>query len=503
MEFNELKLIPEILKSLTELGYTTPSSIQEQAIPPLLEGRDVLGCAQTGTGKTAAFAVPILQNLHKQPPLEPGKKRQIRALIMTPTRELAVQINDSFRQYGRYLDLKSTVIFGGVPQKGQCYALRRGVDILVATPGRLKDLMNQRVVNLANADMLVLDEADRMLDIGFIHDVKDNIRHMPTKRQTLLFSATMPNEVVKFVDELLKEPVKIAITPVSSTVDNIEQFIYHVDRNNKLKLMVELLANDEIKSALVFTRTKHGADNLVKGLEKSGVKALAIHGDKSQNARQAALNRFKGGYVRVLVATDIAARGIDIDSLSHVFNYDLPEVPETYVHRIGRTGRAGLGGIAIAFCSRDERRHLAEIEKLIKKNIPVIEDHDYALAPKSPSSGGNRNRRPRRDGASQAKNYKKPSGQKKADIKISGDKNWNKKASSSGGSSNASSSNRNSGANKNTSSSGSSRNTASSNANQNGGKSTPKTDSRPTGRRRKPNTNAPRKTRTVGGYTQK
>ncbi|MEG2814281.1 MAG: DEAD/DEAH box helicase, partial [Oscillospiraceae bacterium] len=360
MKFNELEIIPEILKALEEQGYESPSEIQEQAIPPLLLGKDLLGCAQTGTGKTAAFAIPILQLLtqDEQNSENKTKKRTIKALILTPTRELAIQINESFKDYGKYLNQKSAVIFGGVSQKAQVDQLQKGVDILIATPGRLNDLINQGYVDISKVCKFVLDEADRMLDMGFINDVKKIINEMHIKRQTLLFSATMPNEIIGFVNSLLVNPVKIAITPVSSTVDVINQSVYMVDKINKQKLMNELLLNKDITSALVFTRTKHGADKVVKELAKVKVLALAIHGNKSQNARQSALASFKSGEIRVLVATDIAARGIDIDSLSHVINFDLPNIPETYVHRIGRTGRAGLEGTAISFCDFDEKEYL-------------------------------------------------------------------------------------------------------------------------------------------------
>ena len=377
MQFKELQLIEPLLKAVEEEGYAAPSPIQEKAIPPVLEGRDLVGCAQTGTGKTAAFALPILQRLCAQP-LGLGK-RPIRALILTPTRELALQILESFEAYGRHTRLRAAVVFGGVSQNPQVAALQKGVDVLVATPGRLNDLVGQGHVDLAAVQMFVLDEADRMLDMGFVHDVKKVIAKLPAKKQTLLFSATMPQEIRDLVNSLLRDPVFVAVTPVSSTVDAIRQSVYFVDKANKRRLLAYLLQDPAITSALVFTRTKHGADRVVRDLGKEGIRALAIHGNKSQNARQAALGAFKDGTLRVLVATDIAARGIDVDELSHVINYDLPNVPETYVHRIGRTGRAGLSGDAISFCDFDEKAYLKDIEKLIKKKVPVVEDHPYPM----------------------------------------------------------------------------------------------------------------------------
>lgn len=388
MKFQELQLIEPILRAVQDEGYSNPSPIQEQAIPPALAGRDVLGCAQTGTGKTAAFAIPILQRLAAQK-TEGGRQRAIRALILTPTRELALQISDSFKAYGHYLRLRTAVIFGGVSQNPQVDELKRGIDILVATPGRLNDLIGQGYIDLKNVETLVLDEADRMLDMGFIHDVEKVIACVPSKRQTLFFSATMPDSIMRLCDRILTDPVKVAVTPVSSTVDLIEQTIYYVDKANKRKLLLYLLKDPALVSVLVFTFTKHGADRVVRELEKGGIHAQAIHGNKSQNARQNALNAFKNGDIRVLVATDIAARGIDIDELSHVINYDLPNIPETYVHRIGRTGRAGLGGTAISFCCFDEKESLKEIEKLTGKKIPVVENHPFPmeifeLTPKQP-----------------------------------------------------------------------------------------------------------------------
>lgn len=383
MQFENLNIIEPILKALKNEEYITPTPIQESAIPPLLAGRDLLGCAQTGTGKTAAFAIPIMQNMYKDKMAQKGSGK-IQALILTPTRELAAQIGDSFSTYGRYLGLKNLVIFGGVSQKPQVEALNRGVDILIATPGRLLDLMGQRCVDVHHIKFFVLDEADHMLDMGFIHEVRRIIAQLPEKRQTMLFSATMPTEIGKLVNTVLTNPVKVAVTPVSSTVDTIKQSLYFVNKGNKRLLLAELLKNKNIASALVFSRTKHGANKITKDLIQAGVAAEAIHGNKSQTARQLALSNFKTKKTRVLVATDIAARGIDIDELSHVINYDLPEVPETYVHRIGRTGRAGLGGIAISFCGNEEKKLLVDIEKLISKKIPVIKDHPYPLTSTEP-----------------------------------------------------------------------------------------------------------------------
>jgi ATP-dependent RNA helicase RhlE len=376
--FDQLGLIEPILKALQHEGYTTPTPIQAQSIPFLLEGRDLLGCAQTGTGKTAAFAIPMLQRMYNGGGgTARGGRRPIRALILTPTRELAIQIDESFKAYGRHTNLRAAVIFGGVGQKPQTDALRAGVDILVATPGRLLDLMNQGHVNLKELEYFVLDEADRMLDMGFIHDVKKVIAAIPKKRQTLFFSATMPPEVQRLSSTLLFNPVKVEVTPVSSTAETVEQEVFFVDRANMANLLVHLLQTRDIKEALVFSRTKHGADKLVRIIEKAGIRAEAIHGNKAQNARQRALKNFKERKTRVLVATDIAARGIDIDSLSHVVNFDIPNVPETYVHRIGRTGRAGATGIALSLCDVDERVFLRDITKLIARQIPITEDHPF------------------------------------------------------------------------------------------------------------------------------
>jgi ATP-dependent RNA helicase RhlE len=376
MTFQQLNLIEPILRALKEEGYESPTPIQVQSIPDALLGRDLLACAQTGTGKTAAFAVPILQNLHGQH-ISSDQPKAIKSLILTPTRELAIQIDESFKAYGRHLRLHNLVIFGGVSQNPQVASLRRGVDVLVATPGRLLDLMNQGIVSLRHIEIFVLDEADRMLDMGFIHDVRRIIKAVPEKRQTLFFSATMPPEIAKLAHDILTDPVKVAVTPISSTVDAIEQSVYFVEKNRKRSLLLHLLKSDNITSALVFTRTKHGANRVAKDLTRAGVEAQAIHGNKSQTARQNALNNFKKGGIRVLVATDIAARGIDIEELSHVINFDIPNIPETYVHRIGRTGRAGLEGVALSFCQPDERPYLKDIQKLIKRTIPVVEAHPF------------------------------------------------------------------------------------------------------------------------------
>jgi ATP-dependent RNA helicase RhlE len=379
MLFKELNLIEPILKALETEGYTQPTPIQEQSIPTILKGTDLLGCAQTGTGKTAAFAIPMLQLLHEKH-INTKATKNIKALILTPTRELAIQIEESFKAYGRYLNLRHLVIFGGVNQHSQVEALKKGIDILVATPGRLLDLMNQGFINLNTIELFVLDEADRMLDMGFIHDVKRVVAKLPAKRQTLFFSATMPDEIQKLANTILSNPTKVEVTPISSTAETIVQSVYFVDKPDKKKLLIHLLEDKKIETALVFTRTKHGADRIVKDLGFAGIKAAAIHGNKSQNARQRALTDFKDRKIRVLVATDIAARGIDIDQLSHVFNFELPNIPESYVHRIGRTGRAGANGIAISFCDAEENEYLLDIQKLIKITLPVVDDHPYPLS---------------------------------------------------------------------------------------------------------------------------
>lgn len=379
MTFDQLNLQEPLLKALKETGYSSPTPIQEQSIPVVLQQKDLLGVAQTGTGKTAAFAIPVLQLLNGQQPAQRGP-RPIRALILTPTRELAIQIEESFKAYGKYTRLNQLVIFGGVSQNNQVNALRNGVDILIATPGRLLDLINQGFINLQQLQLFVLDEADRMLDMGFIHDVKRIITRIPLKRQTLFFSATMPPEIAGLANTILKSPVKVEVTPVSSTAEKIAQQVYFTDKDNKRALLIHVLENPSIERALVFARTKYGSDKIAKALNRAGIRADAIHGDKSQNARQLALNNFKSGKIRILVATDIAARGIDVDNLTHVINYELPNVPETYVHRIGRTGRAGASGIAISFCDGEERAYLKDIQQLIKQAIPVVEEHPYHAA---------------------------------------------------------------------------------------------------------------------------
>ena len=387
MTFQTLGLCAPILTALEEHGYERPSPIQEKAIPPALAGRDVLGCAQTGTGKTCAFAAPILQRLSASR----VQGHPLRALILTPTRELAIQIEESFLAYGKHLPLRCAVIFGGVGQNPQVEALGRGVDILVATPGRLMDLYQQGFVKLDQLEIFVLDEADRMLDMGFIHDVKKILKWLPRRKQTMLFSATMPPEIAELVNSLLHDPVRVAVDPVSSPVEAIQQSVYFVDKNNKTKLLSHLIRELDVKNALVFTRTKHGANKVARDLAKAGITAAAIHGNKSQTARQQALADFKAGKIQCLVATDIAARGLDIEELSHVFNYNLPEVPETYVHRIGRTGRAGREGAAVAFCDFGEKPLLRDIEKLMGRTVPAVEDHPYPMvvleAPKKDKRG--------------------------------------------------------------------------------------------------------------------
>jgi ATP-dependent RNA helicase RhlE len=408
MLFTDLSLIEPLLRALEAEGYERPTPIQQQAIPPVLEGRDLLGCAQTGTGKTAAFALPILQLLHAQKPEgqapASGGRRPVRALILTPTRELALQISESFQAYGRNLHLRNTVIFGGVGQTPQTDALRRGTDILVATPGRLLDLMNQGFIDLRQLSIFVLDEADRMLDMGFIHDVRKVIAKLPTKRQTLFFSATMPPEIATLADSILSEPVKVEVAPPATTAELVQQKVFFVQKADKKNLLIHLLKDPTIKSALIFTRTKHGANRVAGDLTKAGIRAEAIHGNKSQSARVAALNNFKNGRNRALVATDIAARGIDIDELSHVFNYELPNIPETYVHRIGRTGRAGASGIAYSFCEAEELPYLKDIQKLIGQVVPVDTEHPYAAdltAPGLPEPKAKQNK-PQKGGKSPA-----------------------------------------------------------------------------------------------------
>jgi len=390
MKFNELNLLEPILNALTKQGYTEPTPIQQQAIPYVLEGRDVMGCAQTGTGKTAAFAIPIIQRIHASKQADNSNK--IRALIVTPTRELAIQIEESFKNYGSELKLRYTVIFGGVNQSQQVNRLKNGVDVLIATPGRLLDLQQQGFIKLGNLEIFVLDEADRMLDMGFIHDVKKIIKMIPAKRQTLFFSATMPKEITSLANSILTDPVKVEVNPVSSTAEMIEQALYYVDTPAKKDLLVHVLKETTAPSVLVFSRTKHGADKIVKLLQKNKVTAEAIHGNKSQNARQRALSNFKDKTSRVLVATDIAARGIDIDELSFVINYDIPNIPETYVHRIGRTGRAGRNGIAISLVNHSESMNVKRIERFTKQVIPV--DIIEGYEPKKTASAAKRPSRP-------------------------------------------------------------------------------------------------------------
>lgn len=375
MTFAELELIGPIRKALEQEGYMVPTPIQAEAIPIVLKGYDLLGCAQTGTGKTAAFSIPIIQRLHEQK--KKGYTKGIKALILTPTRELAIQIGESFAAYGRFAGLRHTVIFGGVGQKPQTDALERGVDILVATPGRLLDLIGQGFIRLNNLEYFVLDEADRMLDMGFIHDIKRILPLLPKKRQSLFFSATMPPEIERLAETILDEPEKVEVTPASSTVEKIDQYVYFVEKAEKPNLLRTLLDDKSLESVLVFTRTKHGADKVARILAKAEIGAEAIHGNKSQTARQRALTNFKDHTTRVLIATDIAARGIDVDHLTHVINYELPNVPETYVHRIGRTGRAGRDGVAFSFCDAEEVPYLKDIQKLIGKQIPVAGGHMY------------------------------------------------------------------------------------------------------------------------------
>ncbi len=381
MSFESLNLIEPIKLALAAEGYTTPTPIQQQSIPIVLAGKDLLGVAQTGTGKTAAFSIPIIQKLYQNRDLNRKGRRKIKALIVTPTRELAIQIDESIAAYGANTDLRHTVIFGGVKQGRQTDELHNGVDILVATPGRLLDLITQGFITLNAIEIFVLDEADRMLDMGFVHDVKRLITLLPKQRQSLFFSATMPDEIVKLASTILHNPSSVSVTPVSSTADTINQFLYYVDKKDKNALLLDILNDKKIETALVFTRTKHGADKVVKVLLAKGIKAEAIHGNKAQNARQRALTNFKSKETRVLVATDIAARGIDVDDLAYVINFEIPNIPETYVHRIGRTGRAGANGTALSFCEDEELTYLKDIQRLIGKKIPVIDEHPYAIQP--------------------------------------------------------------------------------------------------------------------------
>ncbi|MCF8369492.1 MAG: DEAD/DEAH box helicase [Bacteroidales bacterium] len=386
MTFKLLGVIDPILKALAAEGYSTPTPIQQQSIPILLKGKDLLGCAQTGTGKTAAFAVPILQHLYLNPPHHDGR-RKIRALVITPTRELAIQIAESFTVYGKFTGIKNTVVFGGVKQNPQTDALKRGVDILVATPGRLLDLIDQGFISLKDVKYSVLDEADRMLDMGFIHDIRKIIAHLPAQRQSLFFSATMPPEIVALSRQILGNPEKVSVTPEQTTAEKVEQAVYFVNKKKKPDLLMHLLKTEPVYSVLVFSRTKYGADKIVKFLsKKTDIDANAIHGNKSQGARQKALGDFKNGRTSILIATDIAARGIDVEEISHVINYDLPNIPETYIHRIGRTGRAGASGIALSFCDGEERPFLKDIEKLIGKKIPVVEEHPFPYVEADPAA---------------------------------------------------------------------------------------------------------------------
>lgn len=375
MRFEDLQLMPEILKALKEEGYTEPTSIQQKAIPLVLKREDVLGSAQTGTGKTAAFAIPIIQHLAKRQ--KPDGKRKVTTLVVTPTRELALQIRDSFTAYAKYTPIKNTVIYGGVGQNAQTEAIKRGVDVLVATPGRLLDLIDQGYITLQHVRYFVLDEADRMLDMGFIHDIKKIIAKLPKSRQSLFFSATMPKNIVDLSNQILINPKKVAVNPVSSTAETIQQYLYMTNRENKRELLLHILKDASIEQVLVFSRTKHGSDRIVRNLRKKKIECAAIHGDKSQNQRQKALKSFKKNQIRVLVATDIAARGIDIDKLRHVINYDIPNESETYVHRIGRCGRAGEDGISISICEPEENAYIRDIEKLIKKKIEVVQDNPF------------------------------------------------------------------------------------------------------------------------------
>ncbi|MGM0497116.1 MAG: DEAD/DEAH box helicase [Bacteroidota bacterium] len=376
MQFKELEIIEPILKALKDENYTKPTTIQERTIPLILNRKDVMGNAQTGTGKTAAFAIPILQHLHKDN-RKNNNFRKTKALIITPTRELAIQIGESFSTYGKYTGIKNTVIFGGVNQGKQTEALRKGVDILVATPGRLLDLMNQGFIKLNDIEYFVLDEADRMLDMGFIHDIKKIIAELPAKRQSLFFSATLPKNIVELSKKILKNPIKVEISPVSPAAETVDQYIYYTNKSKKKDLLLHILQDQNIDQALLFSRTKHGADRIARNLKNKNIKTAAIHGDKAQNQRQKSLKQFKDGTIRVLVATDIAARGIDIDSLKYVINYDLPNVAETYIHRIGRSGRAGEKGNAISICEPEENAYLKDIEKLINKKIKLIKDNPY------------------------------------------------------------------------------------------------------------------------------
>lgn len=415
MTFNDLNLLKNIQTALVEEGYETPTPIQQQAIPIILEGTDLVGCAQTGTGKTAAFAIPIINSLHRMVG-STNKRKVIRTLVVTPTRELAIQIDESFNTYGKYTNIRSMVIFGGVSQVPQVDQLKKGIDILIATPGRLLDLHKQGFIDLDHLHFLVLDEADQMLDMGFINDVKKIVKLTPDNRQTLLFSATMPMAIRELADTFLTTPKYVSVTPVSSTAETVNQKVYFVGKEDKRSLLYHIIRNDKINNVLVFTRTKHGADNVVKALKKNGVTAEAIHGDKSQNARQRVLEAFKNKEISVLVATDIAARGIDIESLPFVINFDIPNISETYVHRIGRTGRAGNSGLAISFCGKDELTYWKDIEKLIRIKVKVVEDHPYPFKDEEPNP----------DAKPDLRNKKKPDSgnSRKSDASKKNKKRW-------------------------------------------------------------------------------
>jgi len=432
MTFKDLGIIEPILKALDAEGYTNPTPIQEQSIPILLERKDLLGCAQTGTGKTAAFSIPIIQHIHNDRGTNAGR-RKIQALIVTPTRELAIQIGENCTKYGKFASVNNTVIFGGVKQSSQTNALRNGVDILVATPGRLLDLMNQGYISLKDVKYCVLDEADHMLDMGFIHDIKKVIAALPAKRQSLFFSATMPQSIVKLSKSILGDPHKVTIKPEQATSEKVEQALYYVSKKSKPKLLVHLIQENNIDSVLVFSRTKHGANKIVKQLDKDKIKAEAIHGNKSQGARQRALENFKNRETRVLIATDIAARGIDVSQLELVINFDLPNIPETYVHRIGRTGRAKNSGVAISFCDIEERPYLRDIQKLIDQKIPVVTSHPFAdeveelPTKKAPTRGQRNHSRPKANTDSRSAN-KKPSDRRRNQNSSGGGSNENRRS---------------------------------------------------------------------------
>ncbi|MGB0869597.1 MAG: DEAD/DEAH box helicase [Flavobacteriales bacterium] len=438
MTFKDLNITEPILKALDTVGYTHPTPIQELAIPILLKGRDLLGCAQTGTGKTAAFSIPIIQHLNSNPQVR-GKVR-VKALVVTPTRELAIQIADNFTTYSRHTSIKNTVIFGGVKQGQQVRVLKAGVDVIIATPGRLLDLMNQGYISLRDIKYFALDEADQMLEMGFIHDIKKIIAKLPRERQSLFFSATMPPKIVQLANQILGNPEQITIQPEQTTAERVEQLMYFVDKSNKPDLLSHIIKEKNIKSLLVFTRTKHGANKVVKNLIKVGISAAAIHGNKSQNARQKALTAFKAGEIQVLVATDIAARGIDVDQLKLVVNYELPNIPETYVHRIGRTGRAKASGVALSFCDEEEKAYLVDIQKLIKQNIELISEHPFPpefstdlkqLPKKKPKAGGSRGKSSG-SGSRNSKNAR-PSGSKPQNKRNSNSRSDSSRSGSSSG----------------------------------------------------------------------